>query len=61
MFTEAQTSMADKLIDVLEDNIRRVQEDKDYIPQAQAINNNVNSIINIQKMKLDVIKQLHKK
>lgn len=54
-------SEADSLIAILQDNIKKVQESKDYIPQATAINNNVNSIINIEKMKIGMIKQMQKR
>lgn len=47
---------ADYLERVLKDNIEKVQKDAGYIKQATAINNNVNSLININKMKLDYAK-----
>ncbi|HUR65503.1 MAG TPA: hypothetical protein VMZ03_04065 [Chitinophagaceae bacterium] len=61
VFIESEKSKADALIAVLEDNIKKVQENKDYIPQASAINKNVSSIINIQKMKIDMVKNLKRK
>jgi hypothetical protein len=61
IFVEKEQSKADKLIEILEDNITKVQNDAGYIAQAQAINNNINSIINIQKMKMDVMKQMWQK
>jgi hypothetical protein len=54
---ERENTMVDKLTDLLMDNITKVQTDATYIKQAQAINNNVNSIINLTKLKLDVMKQ----
>lgn len=47
---------ADELERILMDNIKKVQTNPEYIKQATAINNNVNSIININKMKLDFAK-----
>lgn len=61
IFVEKEQSKADRLIEILEDNITKVQNDAGYIAQAQAINNNINSIINIQKMKMDVMKQMRQK
>jgi hypothetical protein len=52
----AETNLVDDLTAILKDNIRKVQSDAKYIPQAQAINNNVNSIINLTKLKLDIYK-----
>lgn len=60
VFLEQEKSMADKLIGILEDNITKVQASKEYIPQATQINNNINSIINIQKMKMDMVKSIRK-
>lgn len=54
-------SLANELERILKENIKLVQQDKGYIPQATAVTNNVNSIIHIQKMKLDLMKQLNKK
>lgn len=55
VFTE-KNDLAKDLIGILRENIEKVRKDKNYIPQAQAINNNVNSIINVTKMQLDVYK-----
>lgn len=60
VYIEQEKSQADELIGILKDNITKVQTDPKYIPQAQTINDNINSIINIQKMKLDYIKQIRK-
>lgn len=54
---EKENAMVDKLTGLLMDNIEKVQKDPNYIKQAQSINNNVNSIINLTKLKLDVFKQ----
>ncbi len=54
---EKDTATVDKLTELLMDNIIKVQQDAGYIKQAQSINNNVNSILNLTKLKLDVLKQ----
>ena len=41
---------------ILMDNIKKVQESKEYIPQAQEINNNVKSIIEVAKAEIEVLK-----
>lgn len=38
------------------DNIERVKNDKEYIPQATAINKNVNSIISLTRLQLDALR-----
>jgi hypothetical protein len=58
---EEQASLAKDLISILRENITKVQNSKEYIPQATAINNNINSIINITKMQLGFYKQLKNK
>lgn len=55
---EEQTNLAKDLISILKENITKVQKDKNYIPQAQAINANVNSIISVTRLQLDVHRQL---
>lgn len=56
-----EQSFADDLVAILKDNISKVQNDKAYIPQATAICNNVNSIINIQKTKIGLLKMANRK
>jgi hypothetical protein len=58
---EKEKGQADDLISILKDNIKKVQDNAGYIPQAQAVNDNVKSIIEVQKMKLDYLKQLRGK
>jgi hypothetical protein len=53
-----ETSLMDSLVTTLKDSIEKVQKDKSYIQQATAINNNINTIVNITKMKLDMFKQI---
>ncbi|GEP97677.1 hypothetical protein [Chitinophaga cymbidii] len=55
---EQDNDLSKKLIDTLTDNIERVKENPDYIPQAQTINNSVNSIVGVTKMRLDLLKYL---
>lgn len=54
-------AIADNLVDILMDSITKVKADPGYINQAKAINNQVNSITNIVKMKMDFAKQAKKK
>lgn len=61
VFVEQEEAMSNKLIGILEDSIKKVQANKEYIPQATQINNNVNSIINIQKMKMSMVKEIRKR
>jgi hypothetical protein len=60
-FKSEEITLVDSLTKVLMDNITKVQDDPKYIPQATSINNNVNSIINLTKLKLDVYKQFKTK
>lgn len=55
---EQEKALSNRLIDILNDNIEKVQESKEYIPQAQAVNNNINTIVNIAKMRLDLVKHM---
>jgi hypothetical protein len=57
---EQENSTADKLVGILMDSIVKVQADKGYINQAKAINNDVNSITNIMKLKMDLYKESKK-
>lgn len=58
---DQNNALANDLIDILKENIDKVRKDPGYIKQAQAINNNINSIINVTKLKLDVYKQFKPK
>lgn len=55
-----ENNLADELVTILKDNIEKVKKSAAYIPQAQAINNNVNSILHVQKLKLDMLRQMKK-
>lgn len=47
---------AQELKNVLLENIRKVQASKDYIPQAVAIKDNVDSIITLAKTEIEMMK-----
>lgn len=49
-------STISQLQTILLDNIEKVKKDANYIPQAKAINNDVNSIINLAKIQVMLIK-----
>jgi hypothetical protein len=55
-----ESNLADELVSILKDNIKKVQGDAKYINQAQSINNNVNSILRVQALKLGMMKQMEK-
>lgn len=56
LFVERENCLINDLVTILKDNITKVQTNKDYIPQAQAINNNINTIVNIAKLQLTLHK-----
>lgn len=63
-----QTSMIQRvnkdLQEILMDNIKKLKSDKEYIPQAQEINANVRSMIDLAKAEIEYMKTLaylHKK
>lgn len=45
---------------ILMDNIKKVQENSDYIPQANTVNQSVNSLINLAKLSLQMMSQRDK-
>jgi len=49
------TNVSSQLKGMLLDNNSKVMENKDYIPQATTICNNVNSLINLTKLELSYI------
>lgn len=53
-----ESNIADDLIKILMDGITKVKQNAGYIPQAKAINNNVNSILHVKRMQLDYMKHL---
>jgi hypothetical protein len=44
---------AGALIDILKDNIEKIRKDKNYIPQAQEVANQVDKIIQIGKTQIE--------
>lgn len=48
------------LREVLMDNIKKVQESKEYLPQAVAVRDNVQSIIELTKNEIEYVKTLNK-
>jgi hypothetical protein len=48
-----------KLEEVLMANIEKVNADPKFIPQAQAVNEGVKQVIELQKTKLDFVKTMH--
>ena len=53
-------STGQDLVEILRDNIRKVQEDKNYIPQAQEIQNNARTIIELAKVEVEYYKAFNK-
>ncbi len=44
---------------VIIDNITKIQSDPDYIKQANVINNSVNTLINMVKLQVNIIKSIN--
>jgi hypothetical protein len=57
--TESQKTIT-SLKDILLDNIKKVQENKEYINQAKTINNSVNTLLNMVSLELKVSKEMKK-
>jgi len=53
---QADLSPIRSMLDVLEENIKKVRQDAKYIPQAKAINDQVKSAISLAKLQLDIVK-----
>lgn len=51
-------AMYAQLQDTLLDTIRKVQDNKEYIPQASAINETMKSIIDLEKVKVQTLQLL---
>lgn len=58
---ESETALADDMIKILQDNITKVQANPGYLGQAQVINNNVNTILNVVKMKMALLKEIKRR
>ena len=54
-------STADYLEEVLKKSIEKLQTEPEFIKQATAINNNVNSLISITKLKMDYVKTMRRR
>lgn len=50
-----------ELRSVLMDNIKTLQGNKEFIPQAKAINNNINTMINMVKLEFQITKEMRGK
>lgn len=57
-YIEQNKASNKELREILMDNIRKVQADKEFIPQAAAINEQLKSIIDMRKTEVDVLKLL---
>lgn len=47
-----------ELKDIMMENIRKVQEDKAYIPQAQEVSKSVGTIVDLAKTEIEYIKAI---
>lgn len=54
--TVLNSTGAEQIKNILMDNIKKVQESSSYIPQAKQINTDVNSLIELAKAEIDIIK-----
>jgi len=59
-YQEAEKQQISDLRDIMLDNIKKVKESKDYIPQAKIITNSVNTLLNMAKLNIDLVKQQQK-
>jgi len=60
-YTGKENGLADEMIAILKDNIKKVQANPNYVKQATTINSNVSSIINVIKVKMAFAKQIGKR
>lgn len=51
-----QDSQISNMQEILLDSIKKIQQDKDYVVQAKAINNHVNTLLNMVKLQLQLNK-----
>jgi len=61
MIPDEDNNLISSLTDILVKNIQKVQENPGYIAQAHAVNNGVKTIVELQKVKLSVLKEYNKK
>jgi hypothetical protein len=59
LFMEQENSFIGNVISILKDNITKVQQDKDYIPQAQTINKSINAMVSIINIRLGMLKPVN--
>lgn len=50
-----------QLREILLDNIKKVQDNKDYIPQAQEVASQIKTIIDLAKTEVDYLRIVHKR
>jgi hypothetical protein len=56
LYMEQENCFIGDVISILKDNIQKVQENKDYIPQAQTINKSINAMVSIINIRLGMLK-----
>lgn len=56
-----QSSEIDNLHNILKDSIKKIQEDKEYIGQAKAINNHINTMLNMVKLQMQMQNMMDKR
>jgi len=59
--TSKGITLVSQMQDVIMDNIKKVQANPDYVPQAKEINKNVNSMIDLAKTQIEMLKIMHEK
>ena len=57
---ETRTGLTE-LRGILLENIKQLQDNKEFIPQAKAINNNINTMINMVKLEFQITKEMRSK
>lgn len=50
----------DSLEDIIMENIKNVKKDPKYVQQAKAVNSNVQTLLNINKQKIEMLKEIRK-
>lgn len=55
---ETESGLANELVDLLKDNIKKVSANPKYLQQAIVVEKSVSAIINIQRLKLDMYRTL---
>ena len=57
-FSAGRSEESKNIRDILLDNIKRVKEDKDYIPQAQSVVSSVNALMDVSRTELALLKTM---